>query len=336
MEISNAVVNDKFVKVSYDLPICGHCGSINAFIYENGDADLGDMVCTHCAMSVAQSDLQYTKSDKQIPIHDHYVQNFRYSYAREAHIHERVRQHLCQEPEIARDHIVVLRDYYENKYLPKFCFLKQITEDQKRNAIISRGKSLSKDDIRYILRSIDKENKKDGATDAYPFCTKYLEKWKKIKKILTNESLPQYTSQELNTIVDLFLKFSATWNEMQPPQMKHKKEESWLFTERKHFPNFNFIWRKCCEIKKIPFDPLEWPIPKSSKCLNRLQEYYKTMCLIMGIEIEQVNNPQKCIDEIYQKKSKSSTTIKPTINSNIQQQLKPQKKIYKQTSIKWH
>jgi hypothetical protein len=117
-----------------------------------------------------------------------------------------------------------------------------------------------------------------------------LEKWKTIKKLAieteSNENyVPTYwTEEEINLIVDVFLKFSAAWNLLQPPKMKYRKKDNWVFLERKHFPNFNFMIRKCCEILEIEYDKNDWPIPKSSKCINNLNVYFRCMCKVLRLK----------------------------------------------------
>lgn len=288
---------DEFITESYALHQCPECESTNCFsdvhnddsyaVFSRDVFDTEERVCHNCGSIFNLDDLHVVISERKISKHDAYIRSRKDTYEREAHLNERIRQHMCMEPSISRKHLEIIRLHWKN--------------DWKRTIICKSAKleyarSLRKENVQSFLRSLDEKRwrlkeETDEKRKKY-FCAKYLEKWKTIKKLaIENESennekyIPTYwTIEEINLIVDVFLKFSAAWNLLQPPKMKYRKKENWVFLERKHFPNFNFMIRRCCEILEIEYDKNDWPIPKSSKCINNLNVYFRCMCKVLRLK----------------------------------------------------
>jgi len=87
--------------------------------------------------------------------------------------------------------------------------------------------------------------------------------------------------------------------------------------------------RKCCELDNIPYDPFDWPIPKSNKCLNELQLYFNTMCESLGIEVPGNDKVEYALDEKFYPAIKVKIPAMKPMESKISQL-----KRYKQTTIK--
>lgn len=143
---------------------------------------------------------------------------------------------------------------------------------------------------------IEQEIKKKKTEKKY-FCKKYLEKWKTIIHLLKDENIDKeeirISEDDLKIAGNRFDRLNWAWNLMQPPKMKYKMEEEYVFTKRKHFPNFNFIFRKCFEYYNIKYDPNDWPIPKGTKCLNELNEYYNVLVTFLKEKEEEKEEKSK-------------------------------------------
>jgi len=308
--------DDEFITKIYSLPKCPVCGAKNRFsAVDNNDVVDNDkdvftndqFVCHECGSISFGEDLLWEKCECKISKHENYIRTRRNTYDREAHLNERIRQHCIKEPNISRHDMAIIRDFW--------------SIDWKRTIIcnsdfLEYAKSLRKENIQAFLRALDEKlNPTTGRRKPYQkaFCAKYLEKWKRLKKEFVSIELGNveykiqtWSPEEINRVVDVFLKFSMVWNILQPPQMKYKKKENWLFPDRKHFPNFNFMIRKCCEIIGLYFDPFDWPIPKSSKCINNLNLYFSVMCKVLGYK-ELAGPSQQKLEKYVKTKIKTKT-----------------------------
>lgn len=63
--------------------------------------------------------------------------------------------------------------------------------------------------------------------------------------------------------------FSNLWN---------RKKQDGEFADRKHFPNFNFMFTNIAKIEKIQFPEDEFPLP-SPKCQDRLMKFFVPMAV---------------------------------------------------------
>lgn len=297
--------------VHYTVPKCPNCSSVNNFAYHDGVH-----VCKDCANCVDEGDFEYTEisveKEKSVLYHD----EFAGTYKRIAHLNERLSQGVLMEPEIPQSDMDLIREEFES--LGRQYFKKQRFDC---NAI-------TKKDIQDTLRSLDNKNKTN-------FTVKYLEKWKSIIFNLTGEFPQIWTETEINKIGSMFLMFSDKWNEWQPPKSKYNRD-NWRFPERKHFPNFNFIIRKCADLQGIEYDPNDWPIPTTSRCVDRLNFYFEEMCKELKINLNKKNINQKKLDDFMDISVKQNTPKSNTNNNklkynqmSIEKWLKPRKKIKK-------
>jgi len=322
------------------IPQCPYCGNVNCFSDADGTSDnvslevirskdnyISDNVVCHSCGEVFDS-AKWIYLDKKIEIseHDAFVQKRRNSYVREAHLNERIRQFLCIEPKIKSGDVEIIKQYFKEHWTKTIIhrFFTNFNE-------IDYIEKLKKQHIRSILRNLDKyrwENKiETEETRRKFFCSKYLEKWKKIKKIIffdsknmeydQNQKESYWTDKEREQVIDLFLTFSTFWDLGQPPSMKFKRQEFWIFYERKHFPNFNFIIRKCCEILNIYYDKDDFPIPADGKCLNNLNFLFDEMCSALKIKKKSIlakidDYPGFHFPELKEKKKEKSTEKQQT------------------------
>jgi len=192
------------------------------------------------------------------------------SYERKSHITERLSAHICMEPHIPEHDKKIIRKKHNEKlrqYPDSYC----------------TGK-LTKAKIRTILREIDydaiptqipadpepKENKKKNGRPKIQkkrgFSTKYLEKFKSIIFFLTDgkQTFQTMTGEDIANVGQLFNFLSQTWN-------KWKSENR--YPERKHFPNFNLVFRRIFkELQIVNVDLEEFPLPGEESVLC-LQQY---------------------------------------------------------------
>ena len=169
---------------------------------------------------------------------------------------ERLSQALCREPEIEDKDKQTIKEVYDGwKNFDKEGFAKRVSKKEEH---------LHKKDIQRILRFLNNKEK------TIKWTTKYLEKWNTIRRFLYKEEhkedLPlKLTENNIVKIGTKFDTFSYLWDNL-------KREGK--FPERKHFPNYNFIFTLIAkDICNIELDPEEFPLP-SPKCQQKLIKYY--------------------------------------------------------------
>lgn len=202
-----------------------------------------------------------------------YLEYFKHQYRRQSHVVERLSAATLREPVIPAEH-----------------------QQHIRAAAVGKPCD-TKSDIQSILRSLDhaeepvmtlKRCRVDGLVGHVEVPVKwtamYLERWKSIRAMLrAGEHEESILANEIVVdVASLFMRFSRLWDRWQPPQFKYERER-WRFPERKHFPNFNFMFRVCFELLRLEYDPQEWPIPTKHKCLQRLEFYAMEMMRYYGM-----------------------------------------------------
>lgn len=210
---------------------------------------------------------------------------------RMAHVHERMQQARMLEPKVLEYHHNVLRAAYA-VCLRKGTFGCTHTKSATESAPVRR---LYQADIHALLRLIDEEESvqgsekssiyaelakknqekywmmgrtgEDGATKHQFFCNKYLEKWRSIRLIVCGQEGPQISDGDWGNIGALFLSLSITWE-----TMVHSD-----FKDRRHFPNYNAVFRCCFEYFSIDYDPEEWAMPNSKEVVKKQMVYLRAL-----------------------------------------------------------
>jgi hypothetical protein len=163
---------------------------------------------------------------------------------------ERLSQALGREPKIKDSDLAEIKSQYADSNPPA---------DAK----------LTKRDIQRILRSLNAKHK----SKRYTTC--YLEKWRSIRAFLTGE---EETEEDVGIVRlgYIFKAFSDKWDEM--------TMEEGRFPERRHFPNFNFMFNQIIRLPgiKVKVNPSNFPMP-SRKCSERLMPYFLAMALELNI-----------------------------------------------------
>lgn len=238
-------LNYKFV-----CPDCGH-NSENDFIQQLPPRDhlFTCGVCGRC--DIAQNEGSDFVQDDVISsgqVFQPSVKEDRPStYQRRAHITERLSQSLCKEPLIQKSHkeLILQAGFKIAQKDPEF-----------KTRVLTR--SIKKRDIQKILRAL---NRKEGTKT---FTTRYLEKWKSIRSFLLNEEPPKLPQNKIIRLGYRMQQFSNLWD---------RKKQDGEFQERKHFPNFNFMFTKLASLDDIQIPIDEFPLP-SPQCQQRLEKYF--------------------------------------------------------------
>lgn len=171
------------------------------------------------------------------------------TYDRHTHLNERIRMDAMLEPRICRKDLIAICDEADN-YVARHGRGKGV------------GVELGRSDVRSILKSL---NAKHGTQR---FTRKYLEKWKTILSEITNTPpvhMGIMSGRVRNIVGADFLSLSRMWDFL-------KKRDHPKLRGRSHFPNFNVTFRRIMKHRRIPFDPENWPIPKTEACVRRSNE----------------------------------------------------------------
>jgi hypothetical protein len=132
-------------------------------------------------------------------------------------------------------------------------------------------KYINKRDIQSILRSLDVKHLRESG-ERKKYSTKYLEKWKSIKKLLGGE-VQTYTPEEFSRVGARIMQYSSQWDFHQPPS-RSKDRSVYKFKNRKDFPNLNFIIRKIHDDIGLKHLNKDYPLPKTRGSIGLLEEYY--------------------------------------------------------------
>jgi hypothetical protein len=186
------------------------------------------------------------------------------SYQRKAHLMERLSQSLCREPLISDEHLNLIQHQFDNLCKRDKKFRKTYEEN-----------CLSKRHVQRILRSLNEEH------NTKIFTTRYLEKWQSIKQFLYKNKKTENNSTDQNNMTP---SSSSSFKELQAIKLGTKFNlfsNRWdelkrmgMFPERKHFPNFNFMFVQIANLFKIPINVDDFPQP-SLKCQQKLKPYFE-------------------------------------------------------------
>lgn len=206
-------------------------------------------------------------------------------YTRRAHLMERVASATLQDPTVPEEDNGLIYEQY----------LVSSRRNWFTNARLRAG-YIRKPDIQHVLRSLDHQH----ATSR--FTIGYLEKWKSIKymilerqKICTPADAPKYSLDLVVNVCLIFLRFSALWDRWNPSSRKEDRENRWKFKDRKHFPNFNFMFRLIHRILGVKQFDADFPLPKTPTSLKNCRKYAAAMCRELNVppELVGLEEPKK-------------------------------------------
>lgn len=258
--------------------VCSNCGEddYSKFINCDGTNDEHSTVCTSCGcVQVGWSNFDYSNCGAKRTEEDsdnvlgRKAPRFSGRYARRVHFVERLSAHNRKEPAIP-DHILQLISSYQQQYLQHAPFHRYRTEQ----------KCLGKRDIQNLLRFIDRQEKKKLKEGEKPpkICKLYLERWVSIVVFLNDQEIPEYTPEQANELGPIFEQLSGIWDRWQPPYKdKEERADYYKFKNRKHFPNFNFVFQKLHEHLGMPHYNKYFPKPTTKGALKRLNKYWEEL-----------------------------------------------------------
>lgn len=265
------------VLVNKEILFCDNCDKDardNVFFFTRGGDYFDDTVhsdgyvCGNCGITymaepprrVVQVHVSAATIAKQNP-----RPGFKGTYRRRAHINERLSSAHLVDPVICDEDLLTIKNTFLSETRRNWLF-----------GLRYRSKLIGKRDIQTILRRIDKKVKTPVKRN---FCVKYLEKWKTLKHYLEGSEPLKYTYEQTGAVGAMFVKISNAWDDLQPPADKETRK-SWKFSDRRHIPNFNFLFRRIHtllgpEYKK--FDK-EFPVPRNEKAIKKLWVWWRAIC----------------------------------------------------------
>lgn len=284
---------DKFTEDEQGYPVCTACGLTygrNCCVSPEFCDDYDDPT-----LEKNQQGQSVETMDKEEVLDEGKVAIFKGTYARRAHLNERLSAVLLSDPELSGEVKQLLQIYWT-----KLCSRDYWTQLRFKQHLINKG------DIRKLLRFIDSRE-----MPRKKYTIQYLEKWKSIREFLTGQKGLVYSPEQVSKVGSVFMKLSGIWDFWQPPAWK-KERTVWKFKERKHFPNFNFIFRKIHsllgeEYKKFNQD---FPLPANLNSRKKLERYWQAIL------------PQLCSQNLIKFKKTRQLTISESLlkiqkNANI-------------------
>lgn len=246
---------------------CPTCGGCNIH-YDRERFDMDSIKCHDCGTILPHLVL----SDLPIPT---FERDYVGGYKRIVHITERCSAHNMVEPTIPMEDCKVIFQYHPE--------LLDLDLEYRAHYWSYRGKAFVKKDIQRLLRFIDSH---DGVHPHYhptkKFCRLYLEKWKSISYQLVSLSgrkkqVHLYSPDELAQVRAIAKRLSNTWDRMQNPAYRTKEERqaNWVFPERKHFPNINFVMQQIHKVLGLEHMNEDFPLPATWR---KLLKYWVPLC----------------------------------------------------------
>jgi hypothetical protein len=241
-----------------DLFTCANCGANNIDItFEEFDlfrrrTAKNQLVSDDVLRALASDDFVL---DTSLPALLQFFRPAGKTYNRNAHFNERLSQHLCREPEIPEEHLALIKVWCEKMDKDSLWYSRRI------------HKKLKKEDIRRLLRLIDKKRKEKPK-----FTSLYLEKWKSIRADIYGDEAPVLKWENVIKILSILSRFSAKWKEIQTDSQGPR------FPNRIHFPNINYIILEIARYEDIKLPVEEFPPPKTAKCREKLKKYFLELC----------------------------------------------------------
>lgn len=128
------------------------------------------------------------------------AKQFKESYQRRVHLHERFSAHNRREPRICKTDMVTIKNHH-HILVAKNWFYQRLFETGQA----------TKREIQTLLRFVDAKEVKAGRTKR--FCKKYLERWNSLLEQLGGIKLPPFTSYEAARLGAEFLRLSNLWDQ---------------------------------------------------------------------------------------------------------------------------
>ena len=260
-------MNDESLDEYDDRYACPECDDMcidNIILSDNGQA----VTCGNCGIELPIDIQRYSSYHATSASAPRIKLGPLFSYDRKAHLMERLSMDRCQEPLIPERHQETIRDAFHN--------YQRLLENKTKDYY-------TKTDVQKVLRSLDKQD------STRKFTKKYLEKWKSVLSFCCPEQEQRSLSDdEMIKAGTLFQKCSAIWEIWQNKRDLTRK--TWRYPKRKHFPNFNFVFRSCFIVRGIRAEHEDWPIPATSDCLFNLVIYVADMMWYHGIVFVTIPN----------------------------------------------
>ena len=209
-------------------------------------------------------------------------------YVRRVHITERLRFGSRMDKLLPDEDSAILREFhllFEQRDFFYYCR--------------SQAKQLLKRDIQKLLRFIDvelwrKEKKAENPDHQFTpeekrmsmkhWCKKYLEQWNYIACYLTGTEYPVYSRKEAEQVGAMMVLLSNIWDQWQPPDTpKDQRNDIFRFTDRKHFPNFNFVFQKINDLLGLSHMNTYFPIPTTKASLKKLKVFWNQLAAELEI-----------------------------------------------------
>lgn len=296
--------------------VCDNCSGVHCFVH---DSHSDTYICTRCGFCY-ESGLQPPDNGEQSAASALVnTRSFKGSYRRGAHITERLKSAILQDPVVPEDVMDLIKQEWEHTQTKNY-FAK----------LRAAQKLLRKSDIRQILRSLDKRFKdlrqvpfferiiKLNPKSTLNFSTVFLERWKSIAAELTQSSLPVYSPHQAIKVGSMLIKLSSVWDYWQPPSRRADGSfrQVWKFTERKHIPNLNFLFQRVHELLGPEYTVFnsEFPIPTNPQALRRLWRYWREMAKAVNVPLRGMDRGQGFKEPVFKQ-----LTLKNFIKKNEQQ-----------------
>lgn len=256
---------------------CTGCNNRQCFVF---DSHSDTIICTECRLVYDFGNVPPDDGTEPVfdPVHETPESKFKNTYHRVAHLNERLSSAVLHDP-LPPDAVM---DLIRTEWL-------KLQETNYFVKLRAKQGLCKKSDIRNILGSLDlnPEARKKlvearvSVDNPNPnpdtgFSILYLEKWKHLGSWLTGKEPPIYDYHQVNRVGHLLDRFSSIWNRYQHPNDKFERKY-WVFKDRKHFPNFNFMFQRVHELlgpEYTKFNP-EFPVPTNGQALKRLWRYWR-------------------------------------------------------------
>lgn len=312
---------------------CIECGFRQCFVlHSHSDSFIPVVSCTKCGLVYESGDSPpddgvEPKPDEPSGDADPGV-DFKNTYHRVAHLNERLSSAVLNDP-MPPTPVMDLIEAEWHKLQTTEYFIQ----------LRAKQGICKKTDIKLVLGSLDDQDpitkawKNQAAHDilvtarttisnpnpdpSIGFSILYLEKWKHLAAHLTKNTPPLYDYHQLQRVGTLINRFSGIWNRYQHPNDKfHRK--NWVFRDRKHFPNFNFMFHRVHELLGPDYTRFnsEFPVPTNGQALKRLWRYWRFIAKKANVPFRGKDEGQGYNSIDYKQTTLETWKLKPSRNHN--------------------
>lgn len=296
--------------------VCGNCRSEHCFTH---DSHSDTFVCSSCGMSYDSMAPPVDNGKLPDGVDPFAPVRFKGSYRRRAHITERIKSAICNDPRTPPDVMALIASEWE--------FRKDRNLFAKARA---DQKIVDKNDIRTVLRSLDEKYPdltkvpyferilQKNPKSTLNFSTVFLERWKAIASELTGQEPRLYTQYQGIKVGTLLLRFSGIWDLWQPPSRKRDGtyKDVWKFSERKHIPNLNFLFQRVHELLGPEYTKFnsEFPVPTNPQAKKKLWKYWKHLAKEADVPLRGEDRGQGFAEPEWKQLTLSFPTLTTTTN----------------------